>query len=127
MSRILLVAVLAVAPALTAAAPVPKERKPRVPKLEGTTWSGDGVVAPTTYTFAEGGGLIYSYNGQTYTAGSWRQQGDTIYWETNNKYCEFEGRVKGDEMSGKAWNVAGGKWELKMKREPDKPGDPPRK
>jgi opacity protein-like surface antigen len=124
MSRLLAGVVLVAACAVAAAAPVPKERKKPVPQLEGTTWSGDGVVAPTTYTFARGGVLVYSYNGQTYTSGSWKQTGVKIYWETNKRYAEFEGTVTGNEMAGKAWNVAGGRWDLKMKRDPNP--SPPR-
>jgi opacity protein-like surface antigen len=124
MPRLLPALALLVAGAAAAAAPVPKEKKPPAPKLEGTTWSGDGVVAPTTYTFEKDGTLVYSYNGQTYTSGSWKQEGARVYWETNNRYCEFEGTVKGSEMAGKAWNVTGGKWELKMKRDPDKAPPP---
>jgi hypothetical protein len=119
MSRVLSTVVLLAACVAAAAAPVPKEKKPPAPKLEGTTWSGDGVVAPTTYTFEKGGTLTYRYNGETHTAGSWKQEGARVYWETNNKYCEFEGTVKGAEMTGKAWNVTGAKWELKIRRDPD--------
>ncbi len=95
----------------------------------GPPTGGDYLVRgrggrPTTYTFARGGVLVYSYNGQTYTSGSWKQTGVTIYWETNKRYAEFEGTVTGNEMAGKAWNVAGGRWDLKMKRDPNP--SPPR-
>lgn len=86
-----------------------------IPKLEGTTWMGDGVVAPTTYFFDKGGVLQYSYNGNTYRSGSWKQEGDAVYWESNNKYCEFKGKIDGTEISGRAWNIRGGKWALKFK------------
>jgi len=98
-----------------AAAPVPKECRNSAPKLEGTTWEGDGVVAPTTYRFGPGGALTYSYNGRTYTTGTWKQDGPRVYWECNNRYCEYEGTVKRDGMTVRAWNVAGGTWELKIK------------
>ncbi|HET6574445.1 MAG TPA: hypothetical protein VFG68_12630 [Fimbriiglobus sp.] len=121
MTRLLIGAVLVVACGAVAAAPVPKERKKPVPKLEGTTWSGDGVTAPTTYTFAKGGVLVYTYLGNTYSNGTWKQTGAKVYWETNNRFAEFEGTVSGAVMAGEAWNVAGGRWKLKMKRDPDRP------
>ena len=107
------VALLAFMP-VAFAAPVPKEILKKFEDLEGTTWSGDGVVAPTVYIFLKGGVLSYSYNGATHTAGSWKQDGNKIYWETNNKYCEFDGTFENGAMTGKAHNVANGKWDLKM-------------
>lgn len=88
-----------------------------IPKLEGTTWMGDGVVAPTTYMFDKNGVLQYSYNGNTYRNGTWKQDGEALYWECNNKYCEFKGKIEGVEIAGRAWNVRGGKWALKFKME----------
>ena len=44
--------------------------------------------------------------------------------EAKERYAEFEGTVTGNEMAGKAWNVAGGRWDLKMKRDPNP--SPPR-
>ena len=96
------------------AAPVPKEVRNGAERLEGTTWSGDGVVAPTVYTFNAGGGLTYSYNGATHTVGTWKQDGNKIYWETNGKFCEFDGTFESGAMTGKARNRPGGVWDLKM-------------
>ena len=95
------------------AAPVPKEIL-KSENLEGTTWSGDGVVAPTVYTLNKGGGLTYSYGGATHTVGTWKQDGNKIYWETNNRYCEFDGTFANGTITGKAHNVANGNWDLKM-------------
>ena len=106
------VIVLALLPAAVAA-PVPKELL-KVENLEGTTWSGDGVVAPTVYTFNKGGGLTYSYGGETHTAGTWKQDGHKIYWESNNRFCEFDGTFERGTMTGKAHNVVNGNWDLKM-------------
>ena len=97
------------------AAPIPREVK-HFQKIEGTTWSGDGVVAPTVYTFEKGGVLTFSYNGTTHNTGSWKEDGNVVYWETCNKYCEFDGTFTNTEMSGKAHNVTNGKWDLKMKK-----------
>ena len=113
MRTVLALALLTLAP-FAGAAPVPKELLRVAESLEGTTWSGDGVVAPTEYVFLKGGGFSYSYKGATHTAGSWKQDGNKIYWECNNKYCEFDGTIENGVMTGKAHNQPGGKWDLKM-------------
>ncbi len=99
---------------LAVAAPVPKEVRRGVGNLEGTSWKGDGVVGPTTYTFEKGGTLIYQYSDVIHTAGSWSQDGNKIYWETCSKYCEFNGTFDDGEMTGHAHNQPGGQWDLKM-------------
>ena len=96
------------------AAPVPKELRKQAENLEGTTWSGDGVVAPTVYVFEKGGGLTFSYQTVTHKTGSWKQDGNKIYWETCDRYCEFDGTFENGVMTGKAHNKPGGKWDLKM-------------
>jgi hypothetical protein len=103
--------------ALSASVPAPEPVRTvsLIPKLEGTTWSGDGVVAPTTYFFDKNGVLQYSYNGNTYRNGTWKQEGESLYWESNQKYCEFKGKIEAAEIVGNAWNVRGGKWVLKFK------------
>ncbi len=111
--RMLIASILFAISAFASAAPVPKELL-KVQNLEGTTWSGDGVVAPTVYTFDKGGGLTFSYSGTTHTTGSWKQDGDKIYWETCDRYCEFHGTFAKGAMSGKAHNKPGGHWELRM-------------
>ena len=66
--------------------------------------------------------LVYAYNGVTYRNGTWKQEGAEVYWETNNKYCEFRGTVRDGVLTGKAWNQAGGTWQLTITRQP--PGTP---
>lgn len=112
MRIVIALALLAFAP-FALAAPVPKELF-KTENLEGTTWSGDGVVAPTVYTFNKGGGLTFSYGTETHTTGSWKQDGAKIYWETCDRYCEFDGTFANGAMSGKAHNKPGGTWDLKM-------------
>lgn len=94
--------------------PVPKQA--RVQSVAGTVWFGEGVVADTRYTFNADGSLTYAYNNSTHTVGSWKQDGEKIYWETNNKYCEFEGTLSGNEITGKAWNVANFRKDLKFSK-----------
>src|SRR3954451_2025338 len=50
-------------------------------------WAGDGPVSETTYHFRADGVLIYSYGGRTHANGTWKQQGDGVYWEANNRFC----------------------------------------
>jgi hypothetical protein len=84
--------------------------------VEGTTWEGMGSVAYTVYRFEKGGILEYSYNGTTYRNGTWKQKDAAIYLEANQKFWEFEGRMKDDVITGKAWNQPGQRWQLTMKR-----------
>lgn len=80
--------------------------------LSGSTFFGEGVEGPTTYRFDPGGVLWLKYKNQDYKAGTWKQDGRSIYWESNGKYCEFQGTIDGQVITGKAWNVRGGKWTL---------------
>ena len=107
---------VAVFAAVAGGAPVPREDQRPPVKLAGTVWEGDGVVAPTVYTFHEDGTLTAAYNGSTYhRCGTWRQDGTRIYWESNGKFCEFEGTLAGTTIRGKSWNRPGGKWELTVR------------
>ena len=123
--RLTAITVLMMAVASASAFPVPKVDK--TPDLTGTTWSGNGLVpGQTRFTFGANGVLTYSYGGKSWTNGTWKQDGDKLIWECNGKYCEFEGRVTGDEIAGKEWNVAGLRAEVRLKREttPDKADTP---
>jgi hypothetical protein len=99
------------------AAPIPREdQRPPVP-LAGSVWEGDGVVAPTTYEFHPDGRITMSYNGRRHqNIGTWHQDGTRVYWEANNRYCEFEGTLSGTTITGKSWNQPGGNWTLCVKR-----------
>ena len=101
MVRVALVGV-AVFAAVAGGAPVPREDQRPPVKLAGTVWEGDGVVAPTVYTFNEDGTLTAAYNGSTHhKCGTWRQNGTRVYWESNRRYCEFEGTLTGTTIKGK--------------------------
>ncbi|GIW81065.1 MAG: hypothetical protein KatS3mg105_2872 [Gemmatales bacterium] len=101
------------------AVPLLEDVYPAYTDLTGTTWSGDGAVAYTIYVFERGGVLQYSYNGNTYRNGTWKQHGPNVYFEANQKYWEFEGVIRGDVIVGKSWNRAGRKWPIMtMRRQP---------
>jgi hypothetical protein len=79
--------------------------------LAGTTWAGpetDGEF--TTYTFEQDGTLAYKYSNGHYRNGTWRQSGNTIYFEMNKRYAEYQGEISGDTMKGRAWNITKKKW-----------------
>jgi hypothetical protein len=116
MFRVSLVCVFALA-ASSGGAPVPREeQRPPVP-LADSVWEGDGVVARTLYEFHPDGRISMTYNGNRHlNIGTWQQDGTRIYWEANNRYCEFEGTLTGTTITGKSWNKPGGQWTLTVKR-----------
>lgn len=116
---VLVLIAVAVSAASAVAFPVPKRPAESVPKLEGTVWEGPCDDTPTTWRFLAGGGLSYSYNGNTYVNGSWKQDGKKVYWECNGGYAEYDGTVENDEIKARAKNVTGKEWEAKAKRVKD--------
>jgi hypothetical protein len=79
--------------------------------ISGTTWIGpDTMGRHYTYVFHADGTLTYSYENGSYSDGTWRQDGDSIYMSMNNKYSERQGRITGTHMEGKAWNKVGKNW-----------------
>ena len=99
------------------AAPIPRDNQRPPIALAGTVWEGDGVVAPTTYEFHADGRISMSYMGQRHeNIGTWKQDGAKVYWESCDRYCEFDGAISGTTITGKSWNKPGGKWTLTVKR-----------
>jgi hypothetical protein len=94
--------------------------------IEDTEWVGPDTTENwiTTYRFEKGGVLAYSYNGRSYRNGTWRQDGNTVYFETNNKYRETRAILKGDRLEGDSWNVTGKKWKTLLSRSPATPSTP---
>jgi hypothetical protein len=97
---------------LAAADKQPKGPPEVVVSLVGTTWSstlleGSGVE----YEFRKDGILHYTYaDGRSWTDAHWRQTGDRLYMEINNKYAEYTAVIKGNRMQGTGKNVTGKKW-----------------
>jgi hypothetical protein len=86
-------------------------RDDSVASVSGTTWSGvDSLDRHYDYEFRTDGSLRYTYENGSFTDGTWKQDGDSIYMSMNNKYSERQGRITGTHMGGKAWNVAGKTW-----------------
>jgi hypothetical protein len=102
-----------------APAPLPRPAKPGPISVEGTSWSGtDSEGSRYTFRFLPGGVLDYTSPTGTFRNGSWKQTGETLYMETNNRYWELSGVIKGDSLQGKATNVRGGTWTYQLKKDP---------
>jgi hypothetical protein len=102
--------------------PIPKEDRTAV-KVEGTTWEGEDTLGTKwRCRFFPDGVLEYTTNGNTYRKASWKQDGKRLYWECNNRYAEYEGDVKRDEMKLDARNVTGKTWTVTIR-----PAKDPRK
>src|SRR5947209_5944369 len=100
-----LVALLVAVPVV--AAPRLKPEK-KVPSIAGTSWAGVTAEGDAmTIDFAADGAMTVSYNGTSFNRASWKQDGDKIYWEMNDRYCEFNGKLSGDTITGDSHNVKG--------------------
>jgi outer membrane biogenesis lipoprotein LolB len=91
--------------------PPPPSANGTAASLAGSSWDvieteGDRDI----FNFQADGTLNYSYQNGTYSNGIWKQDGDAIYIEMNNKFVEYTGRITGSHIEGKAWNVKGRKW-----------------
>jgi hypothetical protein len=98
----------------------PPAPEPVVPDLRGTTWTGwnDGVKADWIVLFEPDGTLNYRYGNATYRNGTWKLEGDALYYESNKKYAEFRGIFQGNVINGEAWNVTGLRWQIHLQRAP---------
>ncbi|HLW64949.1 MAG TPA: hypothetical protein VKS79_06470 [Gemmataceae bacterium] len=83
-------------------------------ELSGTSWEmiesgGERII----WNLEPNGVLSYKSNSGFWRNGSWKQIGDQLYLETNNKYYEAFGTIMGDHAEGgQFWNRAGlkGTW-----------------
>jgi hypothetical protein len=117
MSRYHLIIIAALMAIPASAAPQLKPETKKITSLVGTSWSGLTAEGwPMTIDFMADGKMTVSYNKATYTRASWRQDGEKVYYEMNDKYCEFNGRMAGDTIEGGTHNVVGRKWETKLTR-----------
>lgn len=91
--------------------------------LRGTTWRGKDLVENRVIKFLPDGKLEYG-TGNSMTKNvntSWKLEGDALYFEMNNQYREFKGRVLGDTIVGESWNKANLRWETKLIRDAASP------
>ena len=83
-----------------------------VPPLAGTSWSGsDTFNNSLTFEFLPEGVLRYTTQQSDFVSGTWKQDGNQVYMETNNKFAEFQGTIEGDTMSGSVQNTRDQKWQ----------------
>ena len=82
-----------------------------ITSIAGTTWVGtDSDGDYYEYTFQADGTLYYKSPSGFHTNGTWKQDGTSIYMETNNRYSEYQGRISGTHIEGNAWNVKDKHW-----------------
>lgn len=120
MARLLGVLAVLLAVSALSAAPVPKALQKKAPDVTGTTWISDetevklGVIE---YTFQEGGKLSWHQVGMNdvSTVGSWKQDGDHLYWEVNQKYVDYNVDFKEGRFEGGALNKTNLRWKITLK------------
>ncbi len=82
-----------------------------VMSVSGTLWAGkDSDGDFYEYAFMANGDLYYQSPSGFLANCTWKQDGDSIYMETNYKYSEYQGQISGSHMEGNAWNVQNRKW-----------------
>lgn len=94
------------------------------PCLAGTYWSGTSTVdGRNDWHLLPDGALQYGDGPDAvlYSDGSWRQVGNCVLVQMNDRYAEGEVFVAGDRLSGRGWNVAGERWRWNLKRTPVPP------
>ena len=122
--------VVAIEPARAAPAPPSVAVDAQPVSVAGTVWAGpDSEGTPYEYHFLPGGELHYQSPTGFWKNGTWKQDGATVYMETNNRYSERWGTITGLRMAGKAKNVTGAEWtfsaEMRRGRSPGEPNPPP--
>jgi hypothetical protein len=99
---------------------VPTPPKPPAPPIDlrGTTWRGMDLVADRVMIFNADGSLHYGVGAKpTNFKASWKLDGHDLYFEMNNQYREFKGKVIGDTIVGQSWNRVNKKWETTLRRD----------
>ena len=80
------------------------------PAAGGQVWRGAGAGP-----LADGRVL-----GRDYAGGSWKQDGDQLYFEVNNRYAEYTLTFQDGQFAGDAKNVKGNTWTLTLTRPEEK-------
>lgn len=121
---LLFVTALGVAHAVPARPLYEPPEQPKMPKvvaidLRGTTWRGTDLIANRIMIFMPDGTLHYGVGAKTtFNKATWKLEGDNLYFEMNNQYREFKGKVIGDTIVGDSWNKVNKRWDTKLQRDP---------
>ena len=91
-------------------------------ELAETRWSGrtqwiEGETLDWTLYFRSDGVLIYSYNGEVYDNGRWRQREALVNFDTNDYYALYVGHVRGDVFEGDMFNIRGMRGTFSFRRD----------
>ena len=79
--------------------------------ISATTWAGtDSEGQYYVFHFKSSSALHYKSPTGFWTRATWKQSGNEVYMETNNKYSEYFGTIRGKQMQGTARNIKGKKW-----------------
>lgn len=97
--------------------PQPPPARQTSPDLRGTSWHGVESADRNIYFHADGS-LAYTPSQKGF--GSWRQEGNMVYFEFNGKYREFRGTIQGSVIQGDSWNIKGKRWVTVLQRSPAK-------
>lgn len=82
-------------------------------------WTGtDSEGDHYEFHFQSDGSLHYTSPAGSYTNGTWKLDGSSIYFEINQRYSEYKGTLSKDEMSGEASNRQGKKWKWSIRKPP---------
>ena len=91
---------------------------PASASIAGTTWAGtDSDGDFFAYYFQKDGALHYKVPSGVWRNGTWRQEGNKVYIETNNGYAELQGVISGNRIEGTARNIKGHQWTWVGKKE----------
>jgi hypothetical protein len=87
----------------------------RAATIEGTTWEGDNGGDAITLRFDPGGKLFAQDADGTYD-GSWYQNGNSVSFDMNDRYSNYEGTLDGATLKGNAHNKAGSNWSFNLRK-----------
>lgn len=85
-------------------------------KISRTLWCGHTAEgAFMVLNFCDDGTMTMSYNGSVITKATWTQNGNLIYYQVNDRFCEFHGKFDGKIINGESNNLLGQRWVTKLK------------
>jgi hypothetical protein len=98
-----------------------RERGDASPKiscnLEGTDWKGEAsIIGDMIFRFERGGVLDYTSPAGRFRKATWKQEGDSVYIEINDRFAEYRGTIRGDTLAGTADNIKDKHWTWSAKR-----------